>query len=602
MSTQELLKKGLELHQAGNLAEAGEVYRTVLEAEPENVDALNLMGVVLQSGGELDTAITLLEQAAKLAPDYAAPLVNLGNVLQLKGRLEDAVESFEKALALDPNLAEAANNLGSALNDLGRHQEAADACAAALKLMPDFGEAHNNLGNALAGLGKSDEAEESYRRALEINPGHATAYFNLGNALADQGQFEDAFDYYQKAAALDGGNAEKHYNLANTALKLDRYDEARESFEKAIDIDPEYLDAHCNLGSALQSLGSMDDSIASFRRALALVPKGPANDDGESGDENGENADLHWNLALALALLQNGDYAEGWAEYEWRWKNPNFTTPAKDVPEPLWDGGDISGKTLLLHDEQGIGDTMQFIRYAPLAAAKGARVVVECRAGLTRLFAEMESINQVAERGGDLPAFDCHAPLMSLPRIFETTLDTVPAEIPYLSAPEGTPVDARIHEGGGLSVGFAWAGSPTHKNDANRSVDPDRFEPLFDVPGTRFFSLQVGGARPGFEALSAAETVFDLGPDLSDFADTAAAIQALDLVISVDTAVVHLAGALGRPVWLLAPFATSYMWLAERDDSPWYPSLRLFHQSQPGDWDGVFERVKEELSALAGEG
>lgn len=593
---QEQLKEGLALHQAGNLAGAGEVYRTVLEAEPGNVDALNLMGVVLQAGGELDTAIGLLEQAAELAPDYTAPLVNLGNALQLKGRFEDAVDTFAKALVLDPNLAEAANNLASALNDLGRHQEAADACAKALKLMPDFGEAHNNLGNALAGLGKAQEAEESYRRAVDINPGHATAYFNLGNALADQGLVEDAFDHYRKAVALDGGNAEKHYNLANTALKLDRYEEARESFENAIAIDADYLDAHCNLGSALQSLGRMEDSIASYRRALALAPKGAANDDGPSGD----NADLHWNLALAL--LQNGDYAEGWAEYEWRWKNPDFKTPAKDVPEPLWDGGDLKGKTVLLHDEQGIGDTMQFIRYAPLAAAKGARVVVECRAELARLFAGMEGVDQVVERGGELPAFDCHAPLISLPRIFATTLDTVPNQIPYLSPPEGTPVDARIHEGGGLSVGFAWAGSQTHGNDANRSVDPDRFEPLFGVPGTRFFSLQVGGARPGFEALAPGENVFDLSPDLDDFADTAAAIEALDLVISVDTAVVHLAGALGRPVWVLVPYATSYMWLAGRDDSPWYPSLRLFRQSEPGDWDGVFDRVKEELAKLAGNG
>ena len=593
-NTQEQLKQGLRLHQAGDLAGAGEVYRAILDAEPGNVDALNLMGVVLQAGGELDTAIVLLEQAAKLAPDYPAPLVNLGNALQLKGRLDDAVETFEKALALDPNLAEAANNLASALNDLGRHPEAADACAKALKLKPDFGEAHNNLGNALAGLGKAREAEASYRRAVGINPGHATAYFNLGNVLADQGLPEDALDHFQKAVALDDGNAEKHFNLANTALKLDRFDEAVESFENAIAIDGGYLDAHCNLGSALQSLGRMEDSIASYRRALALAPKGAANDDGESG---GGNADLHWNLALAL--LQNGDYAEGWAEYEWRWKNPDFTTPEKDVPEPLWDGGDLKGKTLLLHDEQGIGDTLQFIRYAPLAAAKGARVVVECRAELTRLFAEIEGVDGVVEKGGELPAFDCHAPLMSLPRIFATTLETVPAEIPYLSAPEGTPVDARIHEGGGLSVGFAWAGSPTRKGDANRSLDPKRFEPLMGVPGTRFFSLQVGGARPGFEALAPAENVFDIGSDFGDFADTAAAIQALDLVISVDTAVVHLAGALGRPVWVLMPFAATYMWLAGRDDSPWYPSLRLFRQSQPGDWDGVFERVKEELGKLA---
>lgn len=609
MNVAQELQKGLQLHQAGQLPEAGEIYKKILETDPNNVDALNLMGVLLQSGGQLDTAIVLLEQATKLAPDYAAPFVNLGNALQLAGRAEDAVDAFEKAMALEPGGPEAANNLASALNDLGRHEEAVRACQSALKLKPGFAEAHNNMGNALAAQGKHEEAEESYEKALEISPTNATALFNLGNALTGQGRTEDALEQYRMAVALDNANAEKHYNYANTALELDQYEQAAESFQNAIDIDENYLDAHCNLGSALQSMGRLDDAIASFRRALEMASGKAANDDPNPGA-----ADLHWNLALAL--LQNGDFDEGWAEYEWRWQNPSFTTPQKNVPQPLWDGGDLTGKTILLHAEQGLGDTLQFIRYAPLVAAKGGRVVVECRGPLVRLLKETPGVDQVVEQAADkgqvqvagdvfgqeaaLPAFDYHAPLMSLPHLFKTTLESIPADGPYLAPPAEAAVDSRIHEGGGLKVGFAWAGSPTRAKDHARSIDPRRFEALFDVPGVRFFSLQVGGGMGGFDKLAHADNVIDLGADFADFADTAAAVKALDLVICVDTAVAHLAGGLGVPAWVLLHASGGYLWLQGRDDSPWYPGLRLFRQPAPGDWDSVFAIVKEEMGKLAG--
>jgi len=602
------LQKGLQLHQAGKLPEAGEIYKKILEADPENVDALNLMGVLLQAGGQLDTAIVLLEQATKLAPDYAAPLVNLGNALQLAGKAGEAVEAFEKAMALEPAQPEAANNLASALNDLGRHEDAVRACQAALKLKPGFAEAYNNMGNAQAALGRPEEAEESYKKALEINPTQATALFNLGNALVDQDRTEDALEQYRKAVALDNANAEKHYNYANTALELDLYEQAAESFQNAIDIDEDYLDAHCNLGSALQSLGRLDEAIASYRHALKMAGAKHANENRGPG-----NADLHWNLALAL--LQNGEFEEGWAEYEWRWQNPAFTTPQKIVPEPLWDGGDLSGKTILLHAEQGLGDTLQFIRYAPLVAGKGARVVVECRAPLVRLLAGTPGVDQVVGQtpeqdrvqvAGDvfgqvaaLPSFDCHAPLMSLPHLFGTTLDSIPAAVPYLAPPPNAVVDSRLFEGDGLKVGFAWAGSPTRTKDHTRSLEPIRFEPLFGVPGARFYSLQVGGGMGGFDKLQPAENVFDLGADFADFADTAAAVKALDLVICVDTAVAHLAGGLGIPAWVLLPAAGGYLWLHDRDDSPWYPGLRLFRQPAPGDWDSVLAAVGVELRKLA---
>ena len=583
----EELKKAFELHRTGNLDEAGRIYIAILERDPDDVDALNLLGVIMQAAGNLEAAVQMIQRATELAPDYFAARVNLGNALQAAGRAAEAVESFQVALKMNPLMPEVVSNLASALNDLGRHVEAAAICEDALNSKPDLAAARANLANAMLGLGKHEKAVENYRLALQGDPGNANAWFSMGNALFEMGQGEEALQHYQEAVRLSPESAEKHYNLANAALALDRYEDAVEGFERAIGITPEYLDAHVNLGSALQSLGRMEDAIARFRRALELAPR------------DQPSADLHWNLALAL--LQNGEYGEGWREYEWRWKNPDFTTPWKDLEQPLWDGGALHGKTILLHAEQGFGDALQFVRYAPLVAAREARVVIECRAGLSRLFKEIDGVAEVITAGDPLPPFDCHAPLMSLPGIFCTTVETVPADIPYLAVPAGAAADPRIADCDGLAVGFAWAGSPTRRDDHKRSVEPGRFEALFSVPGARFFSLQVGGAGPGFEAMPAAGNVIDLGAGFGDFADSAAAVGALDLVIAVDTAVVHLAGALGRPAWVLTAFAPGYLWPAGRDDTPWYPTLELFRQRRAGDWDSVFEAVREALAAFVRE-
>lgn len=585
MSIADDLKRGLDLHQKGQLAEAGEVYRDILKKDPDNVDALNLLGVILQAAGELETAIVLLERATVLAPDYAAPYVNLGNALQLARRAEDAVDAFEKAIALDPEQPAAANNLASVLNDLGRHEEALDACVVALKKAPDFGEAHNNMGNALAALGRADDAEKSYRRALEINPAHATAYFNLGNVLADGDRLDDALEAYRKAVALDAANAEKHYNYANTALKLDRFEDAVASFERAIEIDEEYLDAYCNMGSALQSLGRVDEAIQSYRRALALAA------------EEDDATDLHWNLSLAL--LQNGDYEEGWREYDWRWRTPTFAKFQRDWEKPEWVGEALAGETVLVHAEQGFGDAIQFCRFAPMVAARGGRVVLESRKELTRLFGTLEGVNEGIDLGQPVPEHDFQVPLMTLPRVFGTTLKTVPADVPYLAVPDGARPDPRIEEATGLKVGFAWAGSPTRRDNIKRSAPLADFAPLFRVPGATFFSLQVGPFRPELDDLDEGLGVIDLAGGLEDFGDTAAQVQAMDLVISVDTALLHVAGALAKPAWGLMSRPTGFLWMDERPDSPWYPTARLFRQPEPGAWAPVFEAVETELAGLA---
>jgi len=586
MNIAQQLKRALELHQAGNLADAGVIYRDILKVEPENVDALNLMGVLLQSGGQLSTAISLLQKATGIAPDYLAAWVNLGNALQQAGRLPDAVDAFEKAITLNPNMPEAANNLASALNALTRYDDAVDACVSALKIAPDFAEARINMGNALAGLKKPAEAEKSYRRAIELKPANATAYFNLGNALSDLDRPEEALEQYGKAIALDSSNAEKHYNYGNAAQKLDRYVEAVESFRNAIEIDPNYIDAYCNLGSALQSLGDTTEAIACYREAIRISPR------------NKQQPDLHWNMALSL--LQDGNYAEGWEAYEWRWLTPTFAAFKRDWQKPEWSGGDLDGQTVLIHAEQGFGDGIMFCRYAPMVAKKGGRVVLECRPPLTRLLSSLAGVAECFDLGQPVPEHDFQIPLMSLPRAFKTTLATVPAEIPYLAPPADAKPDPRIVEAEGLKVGFAWAGSPTRRDNAKRSAPIALFEPLFKVPGTRFFSLQVGAFRPELDHLDGGLGIVDLADGLKDFADTAVAVAALDLVISVDTAVLHLAGALGKPAWGLMSRPTGFFWMNEREDSPWYPGLRLFRQPQMGDWGSVFERALAELTALAG--
>ncbi len=586
MNIAQQLKRALELHQAGKLADAGVLYRDILKIDPNNVDALNLRGVLLQQGGQLPTAITLLQKATEIAPDYLAAWVNLGNALQLTGRLTDAVDAFQKGMTLNPNMPEAANNLASVLNALKRHEEAVNACVSALKLRPDFAEVHINMGNALIGLGKPAEAENSYRRAIELRPANATAYFNLGNALSDLGRLEDALEQYRKAVALDAANPEKHYNYANTALKLDRYVEAVEGFRSAIEVNPNYVDAYCNLGSALQSLGDTAEAIECYREAIRISPRGK------------QQPDLHWNMALAL--LQQGDYAEGWEAYEWRWLTPTFATFKREWQKPEWTGGSLDGKTVLIHAEQGFGDGIMFGRYAPLVAKKGGHVVLECRAPLTRLMRSLEGVAECFDLGGPVPEHDFQIPLMSLPRVFRTTLDNVPAAIPYLKPPADAEPDPRIAQANGLKIGFAWAGSPTRRDNAKRSAPLAMFEPLLKVPGTRFFSLQVGKFQPEIEKLDASLGAVDLAPGLKDFADTAAAVNALDLVISVDTAVLHVAGALGKPAWGLLSRPTGFFWMNDRDDTPWYPRLRLFRQPEMGDWKSVFERARAELAKLAG--
>jgi tetratricopeptide (TPR) repeat protein len=576
------LQKALQLHQAGQLADAADIYKEIIKAHPEHADAWNLLSTIFLATGNLELAVSLAQQATVLAPDFFVPYVNLGNALQASGQLEEAVSAFQKAITLNSGNHEVFNNLASVLNALERHEDALETCTKAITLHSAFPEAHNNMGNALAALGKLDEAVTSYRKALKHRSDYSDAHYNLGAALAATGDVDTALEEYSKAVVLDPKKPEKHYNLGNLYQTMGRLAEAEISYTNAIQLQPDYLDAITNLGSAVQALGRLEDAEICFRRGLTIEP---------------ESADVHWNLSLVL--LQKGEYEEGWREYEWRWKNPTFTTPRRDFEQPQWDGGDLDGKTILVHAEQEIGDTLEFVRYAPLVADRGGRVALECRPPLRRLLETVAGVDRVVERGEALPDFDCHVPLMSLPRIFETRLDSIPDRVPYLSVPEGVVADVRLAEDKAVKVGIVWAGSPTRQADSLRSCDLGSFQALFDFPGIKFYSLQVGGRAGELKQLDGGEAVVNLGSAFTDFADTAAAVDALDLIVSVDTAVAHLAGALAKPVWVALSFAGGYLWMQEREDSPWYPSLRLFRQPEWGDWASVFQRIRHELEGLA---
>jgi tetratricopeptide (TPR) repeat protein len=578
---------GIALARRGDLAGAEAHFRRAVGLRPGYAQALNNLANVLKEAGRPDEALACYEEAGRREPGFATAHTNRGLLLLDLGRAAEAEASCREAVRLCPGSAGAHSGLGGALAAQRRWAEAAASCREALRLAPDLAEAHANLGAALAGAGQAEAALQSLREAVRLRPQSAAAHQTLGGVLAEQGQLDQALAHLREAVRLAPGSAPAQSALGQALLAHGDLGPALAHGREAVRLRPESADAHAALGVVLAEQGRLDEALACSARALALDPDHP---------------EAHRNRALVW--LQQGDFARGWPEYEWRWRCREL--PPRPFPQPRWDGGPLEGKTILLHAEQGLGDTVQFVRYAPLVKARGGRVIVVCQRPLLRLLESCPGIDRLLAQGDPLPAFDVQAPLLSLPLLFGTDLSSIPAKVPYLHPDPALverwrgPLAARP----GFKVGIAWQGSGRHRRDRVRSIPLEHFEVLARVGGVRLVSLQKGPGSEQRRALAGLFPVAEL-PGLDEragpFLETAAVLPSLDLVVCCDSAVGHLAGALGVPCWLALPFAPDWRWLLGREDSPWYPRHRLFRQDRPGDWDGVFRRLADALRERAGE-
>jgi tetratricopeptide (TPR) repeat protein len=531
--------------------------------------------------GDHILAFQLLHEALRMHPDSVDILFNLAVVLRQMGRVDEAKHAYEKVLALSPSDADAMYNLANLYYAAGEKSTASFWFRQTLRVRPSHVGACNNLGAMCESDGDFDAAARLYRQGVDADPGFAEGWANLGSALSRLGRGREAEEICRRALALNGTSAEAHNNLGGILRERGDLAGAQAEYRKAIALRPGFVEAMNNLALTLHADARIQEEIDILHLCLEARP---------------DYADAHHNLAIAY--LTGGRLEEGWTEYEWRFHTARQENPFRVFDTPCWDGTPLTGKRILLHAEQGLGDTIQFVRYASLLARDGATVIVESQRELVCLLSWVDGISAVVARGTDLPQFDVHCPLLSVPRRCKTTLESIPAAVPYIH-PDPELVDRWrdrvVSSDGNLRVGLVWAGNPAHPNDRDRSLRSSLVNDL-TVPGTRFYTLQRGekaAARPGVN-------VADFGPELETLSDVAAFLEHLDLVITVDTALAHLAGAMGKPVWMLIPRIPDWRWMMERSDSPWYPTMRIFRQHAPGQWDDVLGDVRQALADLVG--
>jgi tetratricopeptide (TPR) repeat protein len=651
LNVPQALAQALALHQQGRVAEAEPLYAAILAVRPDHFDALHMLGIIKLARGQLGEALRLIASAMRLRTPTPQILMNHGIVLGALNRHDEALASFDSAIRHKSKYAEAHNSRGTVLAALGRNEEALASCRKALAIKPNYPEAHYNLGNFLGALGRYEAALKSYDRALALRPDLVEALCNRGGTLRQLQRLDEALASCDRALALRPGLAEAHSNRSMILHDMKRDDEALASCDQALAVRPDYVEALSNRGAILNELKRYDEALASYDRALALRPDhaealynrgnclheltryeealasydralAVRPDDARTFNNRGkvlkeltrydeavasndraltlepDNITAHRNAA-SLRLV-TGDFSRGWPEYEWRWKKAAMARARRHFPQPLWLGEEeISGKTILLHSEQGLGDTIQFCRYVPLVAARGARVILDVQRPLQGLMRSLAGAPQIVAAGDPLPDFDLHCPLMSLPLAFKTRLETIPSGAPYLVAPSQAVMDwdARIGAKRRPRIGLAWSGNAAHERDHDRSISLRAFLPMLDIEAT-FVSAQKDVRAEDAAVLDERSDILQFGDQLGDFSDTAALVSQLDLVISVDTSVAHLAGALAKPVWVLLSYIPEWRWLLDRGDSPWYPTARLFRQDHTRTWDSVIIRVREALREI----
>ena len=672
MTADQLHQQAIQLHQTGKLPEAQALYRQVLALEQNHADAWHMLAGLAHQSGDNATALQSVQRAISIDPSAAVYHASHGVILAAMGQADQAIDAYRQAIRLDPNLAGAHTNLGNLLKDKGQWQEATAEYRAALSLRPDhpptlhnlglalkhdqklpeaietfrrvvelqpqmidsrlqLGEclreaqrvdeamaeicralamnpqsaaAHTSLGLALQDCHRLDEAIVEYRRAITLDPKYTTPYTNLGVALEAKRQSAEAVEILRKALDLEPEAPAIHLNLGNSLTSLGLYEEAQKELEQALALNPEFPEALTSLGKLQTELGMLDEGAENYRRALALRPDFPL---------------ATWNLSISLLL--HGEFARGFEMYEAR-RQIKALRADRGLRGQMWEGQPLSGKRILLHWEQGMGDTIHFVRYAQILKERGAIVSLLCQPAIKRLLSGQCGFETVVGDGEPLPPYDFYCPLPSLPQRVGTTLVTIPAKVPYLFSEPALVEKWKsmlANEPPGKKVGLVWAGSPQHQHDRMRSIRLEEFAPLArsaaGVPtggipsdtqnppvrtpaALSFYSLQKGPAAEQAKSPPAGMDLVDWTDQLIDWAETAALIANLDLVITVDTAVAHLTGAMGKPVWTLVTFLPDWRWMLEREDSPWYPTMRLFRQTTRDDWQPTIQRIAAELQKL----
>ncbi len=575
----EMLAVAIHHQQAGRIAVAEAIYQQVLQSDPHNMAGLNALGAIAHQRGEKALAIAYFQQSLAVEPHNPDGYNGLGIVLQAQGWLDEAVDCYQWALIFRENAPEFHNNLGSALQAQGYLAEAIAHYQQALAVEPEFAEAWSNWSAVLALQADYATAIAYCYKALSFQPQRAALYDQLGNLYQQQGQLAEAAEAYEQAITLQPTLAEAHNHLGNTRQQQGQFTAAIAHCQQALLLKPDFAEAYNNLGIALRQCRQVEASIAAYDQAIALNP---------------QFVEAHWNKALSQLLL--GDLEAGFIGYNWRLQWDLFR-PSPLLTQPQWDGSPLLGKQILLYAEQGFGDTVQFIRYVPLVAQLGGWVIVQCQPALVALLATVRGVQQILPTGAPLPPFDVQASLMSLPGLLGTTLATIPNQVPYLKLPQAR-VSLTIPPETRIKIGIVWTGNPDNPYNPYRSCPLSYFLNGLALPGVTLYSFQheVPIADRDLFQQSALQ---DVGSELLDFIDTAAAIAQMDLIVSIDTAVAHLAGALGKPVWLVLPFVPDWRWMLDRSNSPWYPTFRLFRQPAWGDWASVFEQVSQALHTAA---
>ncbi|HVT87919.1 MAG TPA: tetratricopeptide repeat protein [Tepidisphaeraceae bacterium] len=550
VTIEQALNLGRQHQQAGQFQKAEQIYLQILQQVPNQPDALHLLGVVAQQVGRIDMAIELIS----------------------------------RAIAGNPKAANYYSNLAEAYRSIGRLDEAEAACRRALELNPTLAVAHGNLGAVLLDKKQLDDAEQSLRRALKIEPSLFGALSGLCGVLLSKGQVDEAIEAGRRAISITPNYAIAHNNLANALLKKGLLVDAEAASRRAVELAPNNPQMLANLANIIRLSGNLEQAIKIWERAISIDP---------SSDRT------KWDLALGYLTL--GDFSRGFQLYESRFTREEGRPYWREYLVPRWDGFDLNGKTILVYPEQGYGDVIMFARFIPALAEMGARVLIHVPDDLVDLMKRVDGVDQVFGSQAELPPFDTYLPLMSVPRVLGTSVRTIPSKVPYIQVDSSRCAkwaDRIIAEQGQLKVGIIWAGRPTHPDDVRRSLPLSAFEPILRLPNIKFFSLQKGDAAGQLTHLPSDIHVTDLQSQIQDFADTAAAIANLDLLISVDTAPVHVAGAIGAKVWTLIASTPDFRWMLNREDSPWYPTMRLFRQNIGEDWSEAIARIANELHRM----